>query len=970
MATKTFEELKQLAIQIRDEKTNKQNTATRVGTAMLEHINKLEQDYYDKTQTDEELKEQNEKLTGLSDNVGLYNVDKNVPLGSGFYTSTTARAAVPTSVRKLGLIITYKTDETTSITEQFIGSDVSGWATDTNWKNVGSEGGNKILEWKSDAATTRKQVPQKERKAGIQISYKPDGEDWVNEQYVGESFTDTEWAKDENWESFAKQYEVKKILDYTDDLKLTRKKFGFIDSTGDYNTTNTSGTFFILDYYQKAGVIKKIKCTPGGSHFRVSIVKIIDETNYEFVKDIPVRFQEFKVYQELEFEECAIDVNEVLVFTGISVKVYKPDDANGVDFGAINNLSDKGTYSKNSYIAEVYYEVEYEPMEVLTNKITQLNSKFNELAYNKGTLGIIDETANILEEKLVAYSIQNIVLIDSYITAIRGAVEIFSYAIINVISATKFEYVTDFTEVTGSLVDDKYYEYKPDSPIKLKAGQTIIIKRYKYRYISSSQNTQYIFNTTNIVSGTGVQNSNLSSTIISLQLVFETLLEKLENKIEELIHKTSSMPLNMEMPDMDYRGVIHAICYGQSLALGSTTSAIEYNYLSDKALMFKFLGTYDRGFSQGITKEEYEQNKEKYDNEMYQIRRAKQLSDIGSLDTSWSALTSVTGEPPCYGFFEGFFKSYTIHRNKQDIPFYILLTNSAVGGASISTLMNKEAYSYKNIISDVTKAKEIFTKKGLNYKVGCIYWLQGESDAGETVEWYLDKLKELSSNLNKDIKAITGQSDDIVFITYQTGSAISWITSSRSAQAQFEASIENNIPKIIMATPCYNYKKSDNVHLVSNASRAIGNAMGDIYYQYLSDSDTDALHVVSYNVVDNDIFLEMNKEVCIDKDNVRDTLIKNKISDSTLGFYVEGKSTSNNIIESVRINADNEHELVLHCSEPPSGTLYYGTNSTDEIVGGAIREKREIYTSQKGYSYRYMPIQKIDMKESLLDIVD
>ena len=57
MATKTFEELKQLAIQIRDEKTNKQNTATRVGTAMLEHINKLEQDYYDKTQTDEKFTE-------------------------------------------------------------------------------------------------------------------------------------------------------------------------------------------------------------------------------------------------------------------------------------------------------------------------------------------------------------------------------------------------------------------------------------------------------------------------------------------------------------------------------------------------------------------------------------------------------------------------------------------------------------------------------------------------------------------------------------------------------------------------------------------------------------------------------------------------------------------------------------------------------------------------------------------------
>ena len=66
MATKTFEELKQLAIQIRDEKTNKQNTATRIGTQMLEHLNKLEQDYYDKTATDEELKQRDEKLTELS----------------------------------------------------------------------------------------------------------------------------------------------------------------------------------------------------------------------------------------------------------------------------------------------------------------------------------------------------------------------------------------------------------------------------------------------------------------------------------------------------------------------------------------------------------------------------------------------------------------------------------------------------------------------------------------------------------------------------------------------------------------------------------------------------------------------------------------------------------------------------------------------------------------------------------------
>lgn len=89
MATKTFEELKQLAIQIRDEKTNKQNTATRVGTAMLEHINKLEQDYYDKNQTDEELKERDDKLTELESiiEVGKYCINIGYIYTNGVLTS-------------------------------------------------------------------------------------------------------------------------------------------------------------------------------------------------------------------------------------------------------------------------------------------------------------------------------------------------------------------------------------------------------------------------------------------------------------------------------------------------------------------------------------------------------------------------------------------------------------------------------------------------------------------------------------------------------------------------------------------------------------------------------------------------------------------------------------------------------------------------------------------------------------------
>lgn len=195
------------------------------------------------------------KLTEIENNVGLYNVDKNIPLGSGHYTPTTARAAIPTAVRKLGLIITYKTDSTTSVTEQFTGSSISSWTTDTNWTNVGSDGGNKILEWNTDFATTRKQVPLKERKAGMQISYLHPDFGWVNEQYIGTLFTDTEWVKNENWSKIASQNEIIELESkLTVILHYVSYSNGFIKSDGTIST-QYGGNHYKYDVSDKNTVL-------------------------------------------------------------------------------------------------------------------------------------------------------------------------------------------------------------------------------------------------------------------------------------------------------------------------------------------------------------------------------------------------------------------------------------------------------------------------------------------------------------------------------------------------------------------------------------------------------------------------------------------------------------------------------------------------------------------------------------------
>ena len=104
-------------------------------------------------------------------------------------------------------------------------NDDYGQRIETLEKGGSGGSGNLILQWDTDVATTRKQVLQAGRKSGLQISYKATGSvDFVNEQYNGTLFTDTEWAKDDNWTT---------IVDYDTLAEHTE-----IDSTDEFDTSD------------------------------------------------------------------------------------------------------------------------------------------------------------------------------------------------------------------------------------------------------------------------------------------------------------------------------------------------------------------------------------------------------------------------------------------------------------------------------------------------------------------------------------------------------------------------------------------------------------------------------------------------------------------------------------------------------------------------------------------------------------
>ena len=76
---------------------------------------------------------------------------------------------------------------------------------------IGSAGGNFILDWSENKQTTRLQVLSKYRKAGLMIAYNNPTDGWINEQYVGTLTSDTEWQKDDNWVEIVNSNMLKEV---------------------------------------------------------------------------------------------------------------------------------------------------------------------------------------------------------------------------------------------------------------------------------------------------------------------------------------------------------------------------------------------------------------------------------------------------------------------------------------------------------------------------------------------------------------------------------------------------------------------------------------------------------------------------------------------------------------------------------------------------------------------------------------
>jgi hypothetical protein len=276
------------------------------------------------------------------------------------------------------------------------------------------------------------------------------------------------------------------------------------------------------------------------------------------------------------------------------------------------------------------------------------------------------------------------------------------------------------------------------------------------------------------------------------------------------------------------------------------------------------------------------------------------------------------GESPMYGAL-GHIKeliqdesglAYTEH------GYQMAACNNAYSGYSINAL-KKGTTPYANAMAQILAAYNIAQAEGRTFKVGAILWTQGEADGAMPFATYRDLLKQLAEDYDTDSKAITGQTEDVVLISYQTGTG-----SLRNVQlAQMAAAAESI--KVVVACPMYQFSYYDAQHIDAAGAKWLGGYYGLAYKRTLIDgAPWEPLQPISHTRQGAILTVNFNPQVrplMIDT-----TLVPAQVN---AGFSMVDSGGGALTISSVSVVGPSMVKIVAAASIPSGAKLRYGFNA-------------------------------------------
>jgi len=269
----------------------------------------------------------------------------------------------------------------------------------------------------------------------------------------------------------------------------------------------------------------------------------------------------------------------------------------------------------------------------------------------------------------------------------------------------------------------------------------------------------------------------------------------------------------------------------------------------------------------------------------------------------------------------------------------VIPVKSGQGGVSIVNL-TKGTQNYDNLLKDIKKVSGLYQSIGKIPKIPAFSYVQGEAELENSVD-YKGLLTQIQIDLDTDIKAITGQSEDVYCCLYN----LSYLNSTnettknsfafnqmRVAKAQYELVRDNS--KFLASTPTYaiTYNSNDAIHLSNIGQNQLGVYQGDAISKLLNGIAKKGTYVGSHSIATNTITLNV---LATEFPLVIDTsLIPAR---TNYGFSVINSSNVD-LISSVSVN-NSSGVITITCSSSPIGAkIRYGCGGTVNVYGGNIRD--------------------------------
>jgi len=313
-------------------------------------------------------------------------------------------------------------------------------------------------------------------------------------------------------------------------------------------------------------------------------------------------------------------------------------------------------------------------------------------------------------------------------------------------------------------------------------------------------------------------------------------------------------------------------------------------------------------------------------------------------------LNNTNIQDMCAGTAEGFRLMAKHCGFELPESFKIIGCRGGTGGVSVKQLSKGSKY-YSNVINSVKEAKASCDRAGLRMIVPCFTWTQGEEDmraGGRPADYgegefdpftYKQRLKRLIDDFNVDIKEITGQTEDVLCISYQVASHNVYARYPRIALQQQELALEDD--RVILAKMMYDLDYvtegkdlKTQVHAPAASYRYMGNMYGIAAFRAcVLREKVSFFHPIEHRVEGDRIYIRFEVPC---KPLQLDTLSVNPLPDGNYGFQIyrvnelsgNNGSIARGETEIKRVELVGEDTLLLTLSGPPikGERLTYGIN--------------------------------------------